>query len=52
MLRRIGLSFLGARFTEAKLVGLAYAFEQKTKFRDDVQPYLIPNFEIGAFAGY
>ena len=43
---RFGISFLGAKFTEAKLIGMAYAFEQRTKFRDKVQPYLVPHTEI------
>ncbi|KAH7353149.1 amidase [Pyrenochaeta sp. MPI-SDFR-AT-0127] len=41
-----GLSFLGARFTEPKLIGLAFAFEQKTKIRDKVKPYIAPRTEI------
>ncbi|KAF8861026.1 amidase [Acephala macrosclerotiorum] len=41
-----GISFLGARFTEEKLIGLAYAFEQRTMVRDKVKPYIIPEFEI------
>ncbi|KAF2437033.1 glutamyl-tRNA amidotransferase subunit A [Tothia fuscella] len=41
-----GLSFLGAKWTEEKLIGLAYAFEQKTLVRNMVQPYLVPKTEI------
>ena len=29
----IGISFFGAAWTEAKLIGLAYAYEQATKHR-------------------
>jgi len=29
----IGLSFVGTAFTEAKLIGFAYAFEQATQHR-------------------
>jgi amidase len=29
----LGLSFIGGAWTEAKLIGLAYAFEQATKAR-------------------
>ena len=29
----VGMSFIGGAFTEAKLIGLAYAFEQATKAR-------------------
>lgn len=32
----IGLSFLGPRWSEPTLIGLAYDFEQKTKWRDQV----------------
>ncbi|KAM7218658.1 amidase [Rhypophila decipiens] len=37
-----GISFLGRKFDEAKLIGLAYAFEQKTQVRGKVKPYLAP----------
>ncbi|KXH66878.1 amidase, partial [Colletotrichum salicis] len=47
-----GISFLGAKFSEAKLISLAYAYEQRTKTRDKIQPYITPNVEIGDFAGY
>jgi amidase len=47
-----GLSFLGAKFTEAKLIGLAYAFEQKTKVRDKVQPYTVPRTELVDVIGH
>jgi amidase len=49
---RFGLAFLGARFTEARLIGLAYAYEQLTMTRKQVRPYIVPNWEIGDFAGY
>lgn len=41
-----GLSFMGARFTEADLIGFAYDYEQATHHRNDVQPYIVPNIEI------
>ncbi|GKT46286.1 putative amidase [Colletotrichum spaethianum] len=47
-----GISFLGAKFQEAKLIGLAYSYEQRTLTRSKVQPYVTPNIEIGDFAGY
>ncbi|KAF6835081.1 glutamyl-tRNA amidotransferase subunit a [Colletotrichum plurivorum] len=47
-----GISFLGAKFEEAKLIGLAYAYEQRTQTRSKVRPYIVPNVEIGDHAGY
>ncbi|KAK4545436.1 hypothetical protein LTR36_002786 [Oleoguttula mirabilis] len=41
-----GLSFMGAQFSEADLIGFAYAYEQRTMHRNDIQPYLVPNIEI------
>ena len=41
-----GFAFLGDRFTEASLIGYAYALEQKTQVRNTVQPYLVPNTEL------
>ncbi|KAK5123355.1 hypothetical protein LTR85_002787 [Meristemomyces frigidus] len=41
-----GLSFMGAKFSEADLIGFAYAYEQRTMHRNDIQPYLVPNIEI------
>ncbi|KAK5130306.1 hypothetical protein LTR08_002230 [Meristemomyces frigidus] len=42
-----GLSFMGAKFSEADLIGFAYAYEQRTFHRNDRQPYLVPNIELG-----
>ena len=50
-IHRFGISFLGDKFTEAKLLGMAYAFEQKTQVRDKVQPYLVPKSELGHVIG-
>ena len=41
-----GLSFMGPKFSEADLIGYAYAYEQRTMHRNDVQPYIVPNIEI------
>ena len=41
-----GISFLGDKWNEASLIGFAYAFEQRTKVRDQVQPYLVPKTEL------
>ncbi|KAI1380409.1 amidase [Hypoxylon crocopeplum] len=47
-----GISFMGAKFTEAKLIGLAYAFEQRTKTRDRGRPYIVPSTELIDVVGY
>ncbi|KAK5716105.1 hypothetical protein LTR15_009930 [Elasticomyces elasticus] len=44
-----GLSFMGAKWSEADLIGFAYAYEQRTMHRNDVQPYLVPNIELADF---
>ncbi|KAL8916552.1 MAG: hypothetical protein Q9172_006253 [Xanthocarpia lactea] len=41
-----GLSFLGTAWSEASLIGFAYAYEQRTMVRDQVEPYLIPQTEL------
>ncbi|KAK1753783.1 amidase [Echria macrotheca] len=41
-----GLSFLGRRFDEAKLIGYAFAFEQMTQVRKNVLPVVIPKTEV------
>ena len=41
-----GISFLGDKWSETTLIGLAYAFEQRTRVRDQVQPYLTPKTEL------
>lgn len=41
-----GLSFMGAAFSEAELIGFAYAYEQRTLHRNQVQPYIVPNIEL------
>ncbi|KAK3307659.1 amidase signature domain-containing protein [Chaetomium strumarium] len=48
-----GLSFLGSKFSEEKLLALAYAFEQKTLVRaKGPKPYIVPNIELGDIAGF
>ncbi|CAK4031689.1 amidase ARB_02965 [Lecanosticta acicola] len=44
-----GLSFLGPKWSEADLIGFAYAYEQRTMHRDDVRPYIVPNIELADF---
>ncbi|KAL1870777.1 hypothetical protein Daus18300_005097 [Diaporthe australafricana] len=41
-----GISFLGESFSEEKLIGMAYAFEQRTMVRQEVHPYIYPKTEI------
>lgn len=41
-----GFSFLGARFDEFNLIGLAYAFEQRTLVRNAIKPYIEPTTEL------
>ncbi|CEJ93078.1 hypothetical protein VHEMI08692 [[Torrubiella] hemipterigena] len=43
----VGLSFLGRKWDESKLIGLAYSYEQKTKVRDSKVPRVIqPKSEV------
>jgi amidase len=41
-----GISFAGRKWSEETLVGLAYAFEQRTMVRELVKPYLVPKVEL------
>lgn len=41
-----GISFAGRKWSEEILVGLGYAFEQRTMVREKVKPYLTPSVEI------
>lgn len=41
-----GLSFMGDRFGEEGLIGLAYAWEQRTGHRGDVGTYVVPRAEV------
>ncbi|KAF2680816.1 amidase signature enzyme [Lentithecium fluviatile CBS 122367] len=41
-----GLSFAGKHWSEESLVGFAYAFEQRTKVRQIVKPYIMPTTEL------
>ncbi|RYN78945.1 hypothetical protein AA0117_g4050 [Alternaria alternata] len=46
-----GFSFLGAKFNDAKIIGLAYAFEQRTLVRATVKPYITPRTELWDIIG-
>ncbi|KAI4226264.1 MAG: hypothetical protein L6R36_003305 [Xanthoria steineri] len=41
-----GLSFIGPAWSEASLIGFAYAYEQRTMVRDQIQPYIVPQVEL------
>lgn len=41
-----GISFLGDLFSEETLIGIAYAFEQKTNIRHAIRPYVQPRTEL------
>ncbi len=42
-----GIAFLGRRWSEELLIGLAYAFEQRTMVRKRMKPLVSPTFELG-----
>ena len=42
-----GIAFLGRRWSEETLIGLAYAFEQRTMVRRRMRPLISPSFELG-----
>ncbi|RCI08710.1 hypothetical protein L249_4815 [Ophiocordyceps polyrhachis-furcata BCC 54312] len=41
-----GLTFAGLRFTEEALIGMACAFEERTKVRNQIKPMIVPTTEI------
>ncbi|KAL8675028.1 MAG: hypothetical protein Q9168_000623 [Polycauliona sp. 1 TL-2023] len=41
-----GIAFVGRRWSEEKLISLAYAFEQRTMVRRKMKPYIRPTFEL------
>lgn len=46
-----GISFIGEAWSEASLIGFAYAFEQRTMVRNKVQPYIVPRTELVDLVG-
>ncbi|ORX92929.1 amidase signature domain-containing protein [Clohesyomyces aquaticus] len=46
-----GISFAGAHWSEADLIGFAYAFEQRTLVRDQIKPYIQPTTELADVIG-
>ncbi|GAM88454.1 hypothetical protein ANO11243_064870 [Dothideomycetidae sp. 11243] len=47
-----GISFLGKRFDESTIIGLAYAYEQMTHHRHDVKPAILPTTELKDVIGH
>lgn len=47
-----GLSFLGRKWSEEALIGLAYGYEQSTSVRGQGRPWVRPSAELGDFAGF
>nr|KMM66813.1 LOW QUALITY PROTEIN: glutamyl-tRNA(Gln) amidotransferase subunit A [Coccidioides posadasii RMSCC 3488] len=41
-----GIGFMGKHWSEQELIGMAYAFEQKTKARAELKRYIEPKFEL------
>lgn len=41
-----GISFSGLAFSEEKLFGMAYAFEQRTNVRKSIRPHVMPKTEL------
>lgn len=41
-----GIAFVGRKWSEEKLISLAYAFEQRTMIRNKMKPYIRPTFEL------
>jgi amidase len=37
---------MGDKWSERDLIGYAYAYEQQSKHRGDVLPYIVPNIEL------
>ncbi|MCJ1400597.1 hypothetical protein MMC11_003803 [Xylographa trunciseda] len=46
-----GLGFLGDRWSEERLLGLAFAFEQRTGWRGRRRPVVLPGAELGKGGG-
>lgn len=44
--RPFGFAFTGVRFSEESLIGMAYAFEQKTLVRKTIHPIVVPKTEL------
>tara|TARA_R110002003_G_scaffold3_30_gene199 strand:- start:4657 stop:5949 length:1293 start_codon:yes stop_codon:yes gene_type:complete len=47
-----GIAFAGKHWSEETLIGIAYAFEQRTMVREKVKPYVQPTIELADVVGY
>jgi len=43
--------FIGKHWNEERIIGLAYAFEQRTKRRLEFEPIIKPNIELRHIVG-
>lgn len=46
-----GIGFLGDRFSEEVLIGVVYAFEQRTNARGPLKPYVLRETELWDVVG-
>jgi len=42
---------MGPAWSEASLISFAYAYEQRTMVRNQVQPFIVPNAELSNIVG-
>lgn len=42
---------MGPAWSEASLIGFAYAYEQRTNWRSQIDPYIVPTAELKDFVG-
>lgn len=49
---RFGISFMAGKWTEPSLIGYAYAYEQMTKIRDTVKPFVVPTVDLAQVASH
>ncbi|KAL4892884.1 amidase signature enzyme [Aspergillus ambiguus] len=47
----MGLAFMGLKWSEHNLLEMAYAFEQRTKFRNSFQHYVTPMSKLSKLSG-
>ncbi|KAF2202801.1 amidase [Delitschia confertaspora ATCC 74209] len=47
-----GIAFAGKHWSEAELIGFAYAFEQRTMVRGKISPHVVPVTELSDVLGF